>query len=513
LSPTAGVADGQERNEQVIEDLALVERVAWTIDRYHLLPRGQGVLVAVSGGLDSVCLLSLLRRLAPGKGVRLTVAHLNHGLRPEAQQEAHFVQALCARWGVPCHCGSDDVRAMASERQVSLETAARQARYTFLASLARRLGIPTIAVGHHADDQAETVLLHLLRGTGLLGLGGMRPLSRLDDELEEPGAKRAPGDEPLRLIRPLLGVSRSELEAWARARGIEAMEDGSNADTVFIRNRIRHQLLPLLENYNPSIRKVLGRTAESLAGDYQLVEQTVDRIWPSVASNADSQAVYLDREAFCHSGEPLQRALLRRAVEVLQGSTRDLQWVHVADALQALMQYRPGARIALGRWEIFTGYESLRVAAPDGPWPATVGPQIGAALVPAVPGTVTLPGSPWRLHVCLDRPSNLPEPLPGQSSLHAWLDADRLAWPLLLRPRRPGDRLWPSGMRGSSSVKELLIDKKIPAASRDGLPILQSGEQVAWVVGVRLAGRYLASPSSRRLLHLWFEPLQAHKEC
>jgi tRNA(Ile)-lysidine synthetase-like protein len=273
----------------------LKAQVSQTIDRYELLPVGDTVVVGVSGGVDSLCLLALLCELAPAYGVTLHVGHLNHLLRPEAAGEAITVRSLCEHWSLPCSVGALDVRSLASTEKLTLEEAARLGRYRYLGGLARQVGATSVAVGHHADDQAETVVMHLLRGAGLAGLRGMRPLALLDEgqsdrDQEAPGASHR-----IRLIRPLLSITRAQLEAYASERGFAPAIDALNNDRRYLRNRVRHELLPVLQTYNPQIRASLCRTAEALAGDFELLQSAVEEAWDRTVRQSDSARVVFHR--------------------------------------------------------------------------------------------------------------------------------------------------------------------------------------------------------------------------
>jgi len=276
--------------------------------RYEMFRPGEAVVVGVSGGPDSLCLLHLLHGLAPELGLRLHVAHLDHGLRgAAAHEDARFVAAFAASLGLPCTVGTADVHALMDEAGLSLEEAARQARYRFLGEVARAAGAPIIAVGHNADDQAETVLMHFLRGSGLAGLRGMLPKtplgayrlgdawafppdSRTSSALQAPGsveAFRSPrlvegSGSDLQLVRPLLATPRRAIAAYCAAHGLQPRFDQSNEDTTFFRNRLRHELLPILETYNPAIREILAHTATALAGDYPVVRAAVEAAWEQV---------------------------------------------------------------------------------------------------------------------------------------------------------------------------------------------------------------------------------------
>lgn len=489
--------------------VGLKARVKATIEQHGLLSPGETVVVGVSGGVDSLCLLALLRELAPEYGVALHVGHLNHLLREEACDEAARVQALCATWSIPCTVGAVDVRAVAQTQRLSLEEAARKARYRYLGTLAREVGANAVAVGHQADDQAETVLMHLLRGAGLSGLRGMQPLTWLDAaELRSDEVDLEQSSPRIRLIRPLLGVWRQELQAYADATGLEPVSDVSNSDHTFFRNRLRHELLPVLETYNPKIRDVLCRTAEALAGDHELLERAVQDAWVRTVVASDTNMVQYDRARLLFEGPGMQRALVRRGVQWLRSSVRDLSWSHVAGALAVLHEGNVGARATLPGGLLLTlGYDRVLLAGAEVAWPSEDRPRIDRDLTLNIPGMCTLPDGRWRVGAEYLARTALPADWrKGFGPYHAWLDADRLDHPVHLRPRRTGDRLMPLGMQGSQSVKELMIDCKIPAQERESLPILACGTGVAWVAGLRIDGRFAIGDGTVRVLHLWFEP-------
>ena len=265
------------------------------IDKHQLLPSSGEVIIAVSGGADSLCLLHLLNQLCGTDKrypeVRLHAAHLNHKLRGEASdQDAATVAGIVKSWGLECTSGEVDVAELARVERRSLEDAARSARYRFLREVAQ--GKP-IAVAHHADDQVETLLLHFLRGSGLTGMVGMLP--RQQD-----------------IIRPLLEVSHAQTVAYCQEHGIEPLEDLSNSDPRFLRNRIRHELVPLLESLNPGFDSTLLRNAGVIGMDVEWLEAQIDACWPTVISSEQEDRITLLREALSSLPLSLQRHLLRR---------------------------------------------------------------------------------------------------------------------------------------------------------------------------------------------------------
>lgn len=479
-------------------------------------------MLGVSGGPDSLAMLHVLRRLAGEYGVMLHVGHLNHGLRgAEADADAAHVAALSAEWGIPCTVESADVAAVARERRLAIEEAARQVRYAFLARLARAVGGRTVAVAHNADDQVETVLMHLLRGAGLAGLRGMRPVSRLEelrladpslsaDEAVPPGrtgcAPYGPsweeGGASIRLIRPLLEVTRADVEAYCRAHGLQPRFDASNLDRTFYRNRLRHELIPYLETYNPNVRQVIRRMAEAIAGDYDLLRQQLAEVWPRVVRHASSEALTLDLTVLRGLPVGLQRSVLREAVHCLRRSLRNINWVHIDDAVRVLAEGQVGAAATLPRGLLLTiGYDVATLAPAGHAVERSHVPRIAGEIAPLpVPGRTPLGGG-WVLVIERIPRGALPDDWRENPDPYvAYLDAERCAGPLALRTRREGDWFIPLGLGHRQRVRDLMINAKVPRDERDGLPLLTCGSEIAWVVGLRLDERFAVTHETTEVL-------------
>ena len=385
----------------------LLERTQRAITTGHLLDPGDTVVVAVSGGADSVALLAALALLAAPLGVTLHVAHLDHGLRPDSADDAAFVADLARGHSLPVTIAVADVAGYADEHGLSLEEAGRAARYAFLGALAATLGARRIATAHHADDQAETVLARLLRGAGVDGLGGMRPLAALPPTAAVPFTVRytdldrlieaTPLSVDARVIRPLLGLRRHELRGYAAARGLAFRDDPTNQDTTLLRNYLRHEILPLLATVNPAIVETLARTATLMADDADVLHALTEAVWSDVArSRADT--VELDLVALAAQPVAMRRRLVREAIARL-GSGRDVGAVHIERAVALAAEGAPGEQAHLPDGVIVArGYDTLTVSRgappdPDGPLLAPGAPPVPVA----VPG-VTAMGE-WRLEI------------------------------------------------------------------------------------------------------------------
>ncbi len=490
----------------------LLHQVRKYIRRYELFRPGDAVVVGVSGGPDSLCLLHLLQRLAPELALRLHVAHLNHGLRgAEADADAAFVAELAGRWGLPVSLERVDVAALARSAGLSLEEAARHARYAFLAEVAQAVGGSAVAVGHNADDQAETVLMHFLRGSGVAGLRGMLPRSPLADyrlsglalsgrtaTREEEAANATPPARMLALVRPLLAVSRDDIEAYCAAHGLAPRFDRSNEDTTFYRNRLRHELLPFLATYNPAIREVLTRTAEVLAGDFAILQTALAEAWAAVALPAPPGEVRFDLAGWRRLPIGLQRATVREAVHRLRWSLRNINWEHVDRAVWCGREGSTGqsATLAAGL-ALEVGYGALRIAAEGAPWTDDL-PQMTTSLRLSAPGITALGGG-WLVSVRRLAASELPAGWDeNRDPWTAWLDAEAVGDELILRPRQPGDRFRPHGLGGhSTKVNEFMINLKVPRGLRAGWPVLAGQKGIAWLCGLRLDEQARVTPETR----------------
>ena len=484
---------------------SLIRRIADTVARYEMWTRGECIVLGVSGGPDSLCMLHVLRALAAEQGISLHVGHLDHGIRgAEAEADVRFVAHLCEDWGVPCTISRADVPALAQARRLAIEEAARQARYAFLGELARSLDSHAVAVAHHADDQVETVLMHLLRGAGLAGLRGMRPVSWMDD-LRLGEETLPPAGEPrerIRLLRPLLYIWRAEIETYCEEQGLRPRFDRSNLDRTYYRNRLRHELIPYLESYNPNIRRLLQRTAEALAGDYEVVRSLIRETWIRVVRQETDEAIIFDLAALRALPAGLQRSLLREAVHRLRFSLRNINWVHIDDAVRVLQHGQVGAMATLPRGLMLRlDYEVAIVAGEDYELPLEEWPRVQQPIAVPLQGETPLPDGHWLLRTTLWGRAALAENwATNTNSYRAYLDATRLAAPLALRPRRAGDWFLPLGLGRRQKVADLMINRKVPQHERDTWPLLVCGEDVVWIVGLHLDARYAVCDDTQRVL-------------
>ncbi len=495
--PPARKRDG--RGDRRRRSAALERRVLRYVRDEAVVRPGERVLAAVSGGPDSTALLVVLSHLASALDLTVVAAHFDHGLRGRtaARRERSHVESLCRRLEVPVRLGAGDTRAHARSRRLSLEEAARELRYGFLAEAATGTGCTVVATGHTASDQVETVLLHLIRGSGLAGLAGMAP--------------RAPwpltGRDDPEVSRPLLCLGRQETADYCQSQGLDPVDDPTNVSPRFLRNRVRVELLPLLRQYNPQIDSALLRTAETARADLAVLEGMAS---DALVNDGGGQAVILSRSRLKELPEGLQRHALRLAVRRLLGDTRDIEGDHI-EALIAGLAAEPGHHVDLPRGLRFDmGNEGaiLALTQAEGsgsPEPAGPGPAPPAEARLAVPG-ITRWGE-WQVEVATADVSGAVEgaQTPPADPWQAWLDADIVGEDLWVRSRRPGDRFQPLGMAGEKKLQDFFVDARVPRAERDAVPLVRGRPGIVWVVGHRIDERARITGATRRVLRLRFQ--------
>jgi len=446
----------------------LLEKVRKTVTRFEMLQRGEGVVVATSGGPDSMVLLHLLLRLQKLWQLRLHVAHLDHGLRgEEGNRDAEFVRARAERWGLPVTVGK--IEGLRREKG-SLQEAARRARYRFLEGVAQAVRAERIALGHTQDDLAETVLINLLRGSGLRGLAGIPPARQ--------GC----------IIRPLIEVSRKEVSIYADAYQIPFVRDSSNAQEDYLRNRIRLKLLPILAEYNPKAVEALARAALILREEDMYLSSLVEEALASLFVRRGEEAA-LSAVKLKTLPSALRRRVLREAFNRFSGYS--LSWERTT-ALERLLDAPPGRLHLVGQiaasWEgkelIFASHRMEK------------GNDVVYPLSPE--GETDLPAFGLRLRL-----TGLPK---GACDLRvagpfcAFLDAGEAQHPLVVRAWRPGDRFSPIGLGGSKKLQDFFVDAKVPRRRRSSIPLLLSGDRIAWVVGYRLDERFKVREGTTNVL-------------
>ncbi len=470
-------------------DWQLWHTVLHTLRPFPLTSPKMKLLVGVSGGTDSLALLHLLWRKLGAE--RLVAAHLNHGLRAAADEEAAFVAATAAAWHIPFVGQKIDVARLAGQEKLSLEAAGRLARYRFLAEQSRLVGATAVAVAHHADDQAETVLLHLLRGSGSAGLRGMLPVSTV------------PGADEMVLVRPFLQVRRADLDAYCARHGLQPRTDSSNEDVQFTRNRIRHELLPLLESYNPQISTRLQQLATITADESAALNAQFDLIWPTILVEAGGAFLVLDRAALKALSAAWQRLALRRAVQVLRPLHTEISFATVEQARRLSLEPASGTAVFLPGGLVMQVEAERLIFGEVGQGEALHVPQLltESPVQLVVPGEVELAGG-WCI-TAVPRPGlSLVAVQQNRDPWQAFVAVDE-GEALWLRPSPPGERFQPLGLGGhSQAIQDLLSDHKVARGERPLWPVVAVEDQPAWIVGLHLDERIRVQAETHQIVQL-----------
>lgn len=451
----------------------MFDKVKKYIDRNNLITPGDLIIAAVSGGPDSMALLHILQRLAPEMNLRIVVAHLNHQLRPEADAEEEFVRGYCEGATIPFYSRTVNVEEIVDREKRSLEEAGRDSRYQFFNDIKRDLGGGMIATAHHQDDRAEGILINLIRGTGIRGLRGI--MSRNG-----------------RVIRPLLSVTKNEIMAYLQENNLEYCIDYSNSDTVYLRNRIRHGLLPYLrDEFNPRIVEGLNQLADIALEENDWIEQQCDHAWPDIAlPDGGRPGVTLDAARLAAMHPAMQRRLILRALAEFGGeqgwTTEDVSYVLALlkkSGSSRFIQLRKGVRVNKVYNELHFAMKTGQLESfyYDVPIPGQIRlVETGGSLVFAVKDNINLDMAVNEMH----------------------LDFDKIKEEgLVIRSRQPGDFFHPAGMSGRKKLKDYFIDLKVPHSRRNVVPVLASNRGTIYaIIGFRVANEAAVSPATKRVL-------------
>ena len=452
----------------------MLSRIGRFIEEKQLIQPGDHVMAGISGGPDSVCLLFALQSLKEKLGFRLMAVHVNHGLRgAEADEDQAFVEKLCREWEIPLRCVHCQVKERAAREKLTLEEAGRNCRYEVFREEAKKWGCNRIAVGHHGDDQAETMLFHLFRGTGLRGLAGMEP--------EHDG-----------LIRPLLCVEREEILAWLLKQGLSWRTDSSNLEEYYTRNRIRHTILAgAKEQINERAVGHMMQTAEELSEIERYLQEETERSF--------DRCVRKKEEGFLILASPFGALPALLAGRVIRcclaegGGLKDVERRHI-ELVTELFGKQTGSRLSLpGGRRAVRGYEGVYLEARE--------PDIGEdkpeeRFVPKIPGSCQVRECIW-IFSLEKREKNQIIP---QKTCTKWFDYDKIENYPEIRRRRPGDYLEINRAHGRKKLKDYLIDQKVPAKERGKLLMLADGNHIIWIPGMRISEGYKVTEDTRQIL-------------
>lgn len=471
----------------------MIERVRKTLKDECCLSSSDTVVIGVSGGPDSVCLLHLLWQLR----FAIIVAHLDHQIRPESEMEAQFVADFSRQLNLPFASQTVNVRQFAEVEGRSIEESARILRYQFIFETAQKKGAQAVITAHNADDQVETVLMHFLRGSGLSGLRGMQFRT-----LPNPWNTHIP------LLRPMLNIWREEIMAYLGENQLKYCQDASNLDLSYYRNRLRHELLPILGDYNPGIRRRIWQTSIIVHQDLELLDPILVQAWNDCLRYESASKIAFDTHQFANYSSALQRHLFRRAGFLLRPEIRDLDF----NALQRVvmfirqpsrskqMDWIAGLHLSISAGLIWLLYKEKEIPqCNDFPLlsPGTINSL-------PVPGEVLLDND-WmiRSEIIADVVTAYEQARQNPDPYQVWIDPGDPRVTLSIRTRLPGDVIKSLGMNGHTvKISDLMINQKIEKSARDSWPLVLAGDEIAWVPGLRVSESFRLKPDSRLVIYL-----------
>ncbi|MBI4565783.1 MAG: tRNA lysidine(34) synthetase TilS [Planctomycetes bacterium] len=471
----------------------ILKKVFLTIDGYDLIRKGETILCAVSGGPDSVALLTILKAINELQLLewKLHVAHFNHGLREKAaDDDEDFVRRLAEKHGLPFHSARASVRELQKTLKLSPEEAARKARYQWLTAKAIELHAQKIAIAHNLDDQAETILHRIIRGTGLRGLRGMSPIRRISKKHD------------LYAVRPLIEVERVEIESFLREQSLAFQVDASNTDISLTRNRLRHKLIPLIENeFNPRVKMALVKLGQTAGSFYLLLREIAEEVYENTKMLSGEREVCLSVEEFSKLPPAIQTLIIDKAVRTVRGAPLHLNFEHYLEIISLCGEHAYSKTIRLPK-----GLEArresyiLKIWLPKEEPPL---PKFGSKRI-KVPGTTLIK----KLNIKIDaeimegKVVGLKEYIRNKDFTEEILDLEKIHGPLVVRLRRRGDTFNPLGARGSTKLKKFFIENKIPKTIRDRVPLVSDTDRILWVVGYRLANEVRITDDTLKVLKL-----------
>jgi tRNA(Ile)-lysidine synthase len=464
----------------------MLKKVRENITKHHMIQTGDRVIVAVSGGPDSVALLKALELLSPEYRMTLVAAHLNHGLRGEdASRDEEFVKQLCREMGIECECRTADIASLSRGSGRSLEDLSREVRYDFLADVAGNYRADKIALGHNLHDQVETVIMNFLRGSGPGGLRGILPVREFI------------------YVRPLFNVRRDEIITFLEAHGMTFMSDSSNVETYYLRNRIRNELIPeLTQHYNPNLEHTLFATSEIMRLENDYMTAVTDKILSGWAVGHAEGGIRIRISALRSHHEALRNRIIQSLLHRFTPPGKGVGFTHIKSVLHLTSGNDPNALLKLPYgidvrreydWLVMKKREFHREAEP------VVSSRLHYDV--EVPGIVGMEELGRSMRFSLVDP---PVDAKSVTKDTMYMDYEKVALPLKVRTVKPGDRIQPLGMEGSRKVKSYFIDLKIPRHLRTRIPLVLDSESVLWIAGVRMSERVKITDETRKILKIEF---------
>lgn len=472
----------------------IIEKVNATITKYGMITYGDNILVGLSGGPDSVCLLHILNKIKNKIRFNLSAAYIDHRLRPsETPSEIEFCNALCNSLSISFQTMAVDVKSYSLEKGINKQEAARELRYDALYKIATEIGANKIALGHNADDQAETILMRLFRGSGPAGISGIPPIRSLRSKIH---------NFKIDIIRPLIEIERKEIEEFLKKEDIRFLMDSSNLKTDYLRNSIRQFIMPFAKNINKDFTKTISKTAEILRDEERYFDIQVTKALMKLIPKKTENTIELFLSPLESMDSFLLRRVLRRAIDETKG-LRGISFINIENILNLIKSGISGDRIYLPKnIRVIKGYSTLIITSEK---PTKLGTySIGYS------DEVILKESSIVLRSeIMDISEVTPDSYKQKDKNTAFIDADKVRFPLTIRKRMQGDYFYPLGLGKRKKLQDYFVDEKIHRDERDIIPIITSDNTIVWIAGHRLDERYKVDDNTKKVLKLKINPMKA----
>lgn len=456
------------------------KKVLSVIKKYNLIKKSENIVVGVSGGPDSMALLYMLIELKKEIDFNIYIAHVNHGVRgKDALEDQSFVKRQAERLNLPYYTKDVDMIGYGREKGITAEEAGRELRYGFFREIIKSLGGGKIAVAHNKNDQAETLIMRFIRGTGIDGLKGMEYIS---------------GD----IIRPILGISRGDIEKYIKDNNIETVSDMTNFQPIYNRNKIRLEVIPYIEkNFNPNIIETMWRTSEISALDSDFLTKHTKDIYKSIVKSESDGRIVLDAKEFSKFHLSIKQRLIRNSILEINNSLQGITEAQISNSIDLIDKGQTGKEVHLSNNIVVkTNYDQIIIQ-------ARTKQEDDFIYKISYPGVMDLEDIGYSLDIDLiSKEDYLKE---KRDRFTRYFDLDKVRGDLIVRNRKPGDRFIPFGMKGSKKIKDYFIDEKIPKDLRDKIPLILDNESILWVIGYRTDEKYRINDDTRHVLKISYE--------
>jgi len=453
-----------------------------TIHKFKLIQRGDSIVVGVSGGPDSIALLHLLWSIRDEYNLKLHVVHLNHMLRgKEAEEDAKYVEEFCGNLGIKSFIFSRDVSKYSKEKGITFEEGGRELRYKLFYEIAKKTNSNKIAIAQNSNDQAETVLMRLMRGSGLEGLAA---INYIRDDM---------------IIRPLLDITRSEIEGYCEANNLNPRIDKTNLESIYTRNKIRLELIPYIQkNFNPNIIETLCRTSNILRDENDYLEEEAFEKYHKILERETEDLIEINLKAFNALHVSMKRRLIRIIIQELKGDLKNITLNHINQSIDIIREGKVNSKLNLPQDILIElGYNSIYIKIYKGD---TKDIKDFQYFIP-LNGSVFIKELGLWIHNIIINDKEISK---GDKNT-IYIDGNKVQGSLIVRNRRKGDKFTPLGMKGTKKIKDYFIDEKINRDIRDKIPLVCDNDNIIWIAGYRMSESYKIDNSTSKVVKLWIE--------